>query len=141
MGFRASLLAAGLICSDDYDNVRAVVNKKLKLNKYSSMRNNSGRWSLLLLNYCDDEIKRDEACARLLLLRYDIVFRELLARERKMPSWGRLLRAFRNLEDRGQIRGGLFVKIFSGEKFANNYAVESLRACKHVNQRYCFVCY
>jgi ATP-dependent Lhr-like helicase len=40
------------------------------------------------------------------------------------------LRAFRRLEDRGEIRGGRFVDGFLGEQFALPVAVESVRAMK-----------
>jgi ATP-dependent Lhr-like helicase len=65
-----------------------------------------------------------------LLARYGVVFRELLARESILPRWRDLLIAFRRLEDRGEIRGGRFVSGFIGEQFALPVAAESLRAMK-----------
>ncbi len=67
----------------------------------------------------------------MLLRRYGVVFRELLARESNLPPWRDLLTAFRRLEDRGEIRGGRFVGGFIGEQFAQPIAVESLRAARH----------
>ena len=54
----------------------------------------------------------------MLLKRYGIVFRDLLARETNLPKWRELQMAFRRLEDRGEIRGGRFVDGFLGEQFA-----------------------
>src|SRR5437660_9683183 len=68
----------------------------------------------------------------MLLARYGVVFRELLARESILPRWRDLLIAFRRLEDRGEIRGGRFVSGFIGEQFALPVAVESLRAMKSI---------
>jgi ATP-dependent Lhr-like helicase len=67
----------------------------------------------------------------MLLRRYGVVFRELLARETPLPKWREILMAFRQLEDRGEIRGGRFVSGFIGEQFAVPVAVESLRAARH----------
>jgi len=66
----------------------------------------------------------------MLLKRYGIVFRDLLARETNLPKWRELQVAFRRLEDRGEIRGGRFIDGFLGEQFALPVAVESLRAMR-----------
>ena len=66
----------------------------------------------------------------MLLRRYGVVFREVLARESILPPWRELLVTLRRLEDRGEIRGGRFVSDFLGEQFALPVAVESLRAMR-----------
>ena len=66
----------------------------------------------------------------MLLKRYGIVFRDLLARETNLPKWREMQMAFRRLEDRGEIRGGRFVDGFLGEQFGLPVAVESLRATR-----------
>ena len=66
----------------------------------------------------------------MLLRRYGIVIRDLLARESNLPPWRELLMGFRRLEDRGEIRGGRFVDGFLGEQFALPVAVESVRAMR-----------
>ena len=66
----------------------------------------------------------------MLLKRYGIVFRDLLARETNLPKWRELQVAYRRIEDRGEIRGGRFVDGFIGEQFALPVAVESLRATR-----------
>jgi len=71
-----------------------------------------------------------EAVARVLLNRYGVVFRELLARESFPCRWRDILIALRRLEDRGEVRGGRFVDGFIGEQFALPLAVESLRAAR-----------
>ena len=68
----------------------------------------------------------------MLLRRYGMVFRDLLAREANLPSWRELLMGFRRLEDRGEIRGGRFVDGFLGEQFALPVAVESVRAMRNL---------
>jgi len=68
--------------------------------------------------------------ARQCLRRYGVVVRELLARESRLPPWRVLLRAFRTLEDRGEVRGGRFVAGLVGEQFALPEAVEGLRAVR-----------
>jgi ATP-dependent helicase Lhr and Lhr-like helicase len=72
-----------------------------------------------------------EAIAWLLLRRYGVVFRRLLAREAEwLPPWHRLLRAYRRLEAQGLIRGGRFVGGMSGEQYALPEAVGALRAVR-----------
>src|SRR5205085_11484840 len=71
-----------------------------------------------------------ESACRMLLVRYGVVFRDLLARETNLPRWRELAMMFRRLEDRGEVRGGRFVDGFLGEQFALPLAVESLRALR-----------
>ena len=71
-----------------------------------------------------------ESAARMLLNRYGILFRDLLARESNIPKWRDLLGILRRLEARGEVRGGRFVTGFGGEQFALPQAVESLRASR-----------
>ena len=68
-----------------------------------------------------------EAVARQLLLRWGVVFRDLVARETITPPWRDLLITFRRMEAQGEIRGGRFVSGFVGEQFARPEAVELLR--------------
>jgi ATP-dependent Lhr-like helicase len=71
-----------------------------------------------------------EATCWVLLKRYGVVMRDLMARETFVPKWRELLYGFRRLEDRGEVRGGRFVSGFLGEQFALPEAVESLRAMR-----------
>jgi ATP-dependent Lhr-like helicase len=72
--------------------------------------------------------------ARALLKRYGIVFRALLARESRLPPWRDLARVYRQLEARGEIRGGRFVAGFGGEQFALPDAVGRLRAVRRLEK-------
>jgi ATP-dependent Lhr-like helicase len=76
----------------------------------------AGRWSLLGPPRAD--ALDVEASARQLLLRYGVVFRDLLVRESTLPPWRELAVVYRRLEARGEIRGGRFVNGFVGEQFA-----------------------
>jgi ATP-dependent Lhr-like helicase len=90
-----------------------------------------GRWSLWRQQLGHGEKNAEakgEHLARQLLLRYGVVFRELLARENSLPPWRNLLAIYRRLEARGEIRGGRFVNGFVGEQFALPEAVDKLRA-------------
>jgi ATP-dependent Lhr-like helicase len=71
-----------------------------------------------------------EAVAEQLLLRWGVVFRDLVVRESFALPWREVLRALRRLEARGTARGGRFVTGFVGEHFASPGAVEALRAVR-----------
>jgi ATP-dependent helicase Lhr and Lhr-like helicase len=71
-----------------------------------------------------------EAIARKLLQRYGVVFRKILDREAISVPWRDLLKVYRRMEARGEIRGGRFVGGFSGEQFASTEAVQLLRSIR-----------
>jgi ATP-dependent Lhr-like helicase len=114
--------------------LRALIDPKRRAGQGSGRtsrpRHSAGRWSLLFSGEPVDRGRACEATCWMLLRRYGIVFRDLLAREAILPKWRELLIAFRRLEDRGEIRGGRFVSGFIGEQFALPVAVESLRAMR-----------
>jgi ATP-dependent Lhr-like helicase len=68
-----------------------------------------------------------ELYAQVLLQRYGIMCRRLLAREPYAVPWRELLRVYRRLEARGDIRGGRFVSGLAGEQFALPEAVAVAR--------------
>jgi len=128
------LVAAGVVTADGFDNLRSLIDPKRRAGQGSGRttrpRHSSGRWALL---YTDGIVERNrtvEATCWMLLKRYGIVFRDVLARETNLPKWRELQMGFRRLEDRGEIRGGRFVDGFLGEQFALPVAVESLRATR-----------
>jgi len=129
------LVAAGLLTADGFDNLRALIDPKRRSGQGSARsarpRHSVGRWSLLYSNATCDRTQALEAVSRMLLLRYGVIFRELLVRETILPKWRELLITFRRLEDRGEVRGGRFVSGFLGEQFALPVAVESLRAARN----------
>jgi ATP-dependent helicase Lhr and Lhr-like helicase len=126
------LVAAGLLTADGFDNLRALIDPKRRSGqgngKNARPRHSAGRWSLLYSGEPVDRHRALEATCWMLLRRYGVVFREVLARETILPKWRELLIALRRLEDRAEIRGGRFVSGFLGEQFALPVAVESLRA-------------
>jgi ATP-dependent Lhr-like helicase len=93
----------------------------------------AGRWALTrqaTASEIGQQARLDaiEHAARILLRRYGVVFWRLLEREAGwLPPWRDLLRVYRRLEARGEIRGGRFVAGFSGEQFALPEAIGLLR--------------
>ena len=68
---------------------------------------------------------------RTLLRRYGVICWRLLARESSwLPPWRELLRVCRQLEARGEIRGGRFIAGLSGEQFALPEAIPLLRKAR-----------
>jgi ATP-dependent Lhr-like helicase len=129
------LVAAGLVTADGFENLRALVTPKgavgnglgRAMGKARRPRHAPGRWSLLQAEGAERDASV-ESCCWMLLRRYGVVFRDLLARETNLPRWRELQIGYRRLEDRGEVRGGRFVDGFLGEQFALPVAVESLRA-------------
>jgi ATP-dependent Lhr-like helicase len=128
------LVAAGVVTADGFDNLRSLIDPKRRAGQGSGRsarpRHNSGRWALLYTDQAVERTRAVEATCWMLLKRYGIVFRDLLARETNLPKWRELQVAYRRIEDRGEIRGGRFVDGFVGEQFALPVAVESLRAAR-----------
>jgi ATP-dependent Lhr-like helicase len=128
------LVASGVITADGFDNLRALIDPKRRAGQGSGKsarpRHSSGRWSLLYSGAAEEQGAGLEAACWMLLRRYGVVFRELLARESVLPRWREVLVTLRRLEDRGEIRGGRFVSGFLGEQFALPVALESLRASR-----------
>jgi len=128
------LVAAGLVTADGFDNLRSLIDPKRRAGQGSGKstrpRHSSGRWALLHADVAAERPRAVEAACWMLLRRYGIVIRDLLARESNLPPWRELLMGFRRLEDRGEIRGGRFVDGFLGEQFALPVAVESVRAMR-----------
>jgi len=134
------LAAAGKVTSDGVEALRSRISGKTgrsrRLSRFRARpeRRRSGysRWSLLRAANGSDEGQEVavEARARQLLLRYGVLFPEMLAREPMAPRWRELVRVLRRLEARGEIRGGRFVAGFVGEQFALPEAVDALRKVK-----------
>jgi len=88
----------------------------------------AGRWALARRSRAIEISEATEHVARTLLCRYGVVFGRLIEREADwLPPWRDLLRVYRRLEARGEIRGGRFVAGFAGEQFALPDAVGMLR--------------
>ncbi len=131
------LVAAGLVTADGFDNLRSLIDPKRRAGQGSGRatrpRHNAGRWALLHTDEVVERPRAVEAACWMLLRRYGIVVRDVLAREANLPPWRELLGGFRRLEDRGEIRGGRFVDGFLGEQFALPVAVESVRAMRKLD--------
>jgi len=137
----AELVAGGLVTSDAFQGLRVLVTPPSRRRRFHGRRSrrgpsfdSAGRWSLLDRAPADSSIEnREELCehaARSLLRRYGVVCRSVLQRENGLPGWRDLLRVFRRLEARGEIRGGRFVGALGGEQFALAEAVKALRRCR-----------
>jgi ATP-dependent Lhr-like helicase len=88
-----------------------------------------GRWTLLpAAPPIGDSDELAETVAWQLLTRWGIVFRDVYLKEKLAVPWREILWALRRLEARGLIRGGHFVIGITGEQFADEAAVQLLRA-------------
>jgi ATP-dependent helicase Lhr and Lhr-like helicase len=122
------LVAAGLVSSDGFSGLRAIVRRTPPPSpRMGRAVDLSGRWFVLRHDETMDRDTSLDLLARVLLRRYGVVFRRLLAREGGVATWRELVRIYRRLEARGEIRGGRFVTGMSGEQFALPEAVEQLR--------------
>ena len=121
------LIAHGLVNADGFAGLRAFTGAAARRLRAVA---EAGRWSCVARRAADAGNAGEdgtEAVARALLRRYGVVFKSLLARESFAVPWRDLLREFRRLEARGEIRGGRFVAGFTGEQYALPAAVETLR--------------
>jgi ATP-dependent Lhr-like helicase len=136
------LVSAGLVASDGFAGLRALIADKDVVARDSQM---AGRWSVVGRGVWSSDSARatadtsnpspsappDDALvetqARVLLRRYGVVCRRVIAREPNAQPWRVLARVYRTLEARGDIRGGRFVAGLAGEQFALPEAVERLR--------------
>jgi ATP-dependent Lhr-like helicase len=134
-------VARGLVTSDGFSALRALLSDRaatqprLVPRSSSALRRGAranrpreGRWALLQTAaepFATDELA--EAVAEQLLVRYGVVFRDLIGKESFTVPWRDVLWALRRMEARGQVRGGRFVGGFVGEQYALPEAIEALR--------------
>jgi ATP-dependent Lhr-like helicase len=108
------LAALGLVSSDTFTAVRAIdarsTETQARLRRFTKMKVHRptspiGRWSLFpgASEPTDRQAVLDHWC-RLLLARYGVLFRDLLAREPSAPPWWELARVLRRMELRGEVR-------------------------------------
>ncbi len=130
------LVTAGLVTGDGFAGLRSLLHgekrRRARPGRPVAPRPSpgTGRWARLLppaTPAADDIV---EAKARQYVKRYGVVFRDLLQREPDVPAWRDLLRVYRRLEMRGDLRGGRIVGGFVGEQFAAPEALEALRAIR-----------
>ena len=147
----AELAGAGVVTADSFAGLRALLARQ---DKRRGLVQAAGRWSLLVhpapgRGSAADAVAPVQAegpspvppeapflehIARLLLKRYGVVFRSMLQRETGIAPWRDLVRVYRRLEARGEIRGGRFVAGFGGEQFAASDAVGRLRAVRKLEK-------
>lgn len=141
------LVAQGLLTADSFGGLRALLvpsdrrrtlapagskqgfdgQKRLRRTALFGIED-AGRWALVRRRRAPESDDVVEHVARTLLRRYGVVFWRLIAREAEwLPPWRDLLRCYRRLEARGEIRGGRFVAGLSGEQFAAPEAIGLLR--------------
>ncbi|HEV8264308.1 MAG TPA: DEAD/DEAH box helicase [Gemmatimonadales bacterium] len=134
------LVAWGLVSSDSFAGLRALLVPSDRRKPIGGYRRRgrvaafgvetAGRWSRVRHGSVLPEEQIAEAIAWQLLRRYGVVFRRLVQRESLLAPWREILRVFRRLEARGEIRGGRFVGGFSGEQYALPEAVGLLRGVR-----------
>ena len=137
----AELVAWGLVSSDSFAGLRALLvpsDRRRPLGGGYRRRGRiapfgvetAGRWARTHAKppIADEQVA--EAIAWQLLRRYGVVFRRLVQRETLLAPWREILRVYRRLEARGEIRGGRFVGGFSGEQYALPEAIGLLRSTR-----------
>ncbi len=139
------LVAWGMVTSDSFAGLRALLVPSDRRRPIGGFRRRgrmapfgvetAGRWSRVRPASLFGEEQVAEAVAWQLLRRYGVVFRRLVARETLLVPWRDVLRVYRKLEARGEIRGGRFVGGFSGEQYALPEAVGLLRAVRREEPR------
>ncbi len=137
----AELVAWGLVSSDSFAGLRALLvpsDRRRPLGGGYRRRGRiapfgvetAGRWARTHARRPIAEEQVAEAVAWQLLRRYGVVFRRLVQRETLLAPWRDILRVYRRLEARGEIRGGRFVGGFSGEQYALPEAIGLLRTTR-----------
>ncbi|WP_086923465.1 DEAD/DEAH box helicase [Variovorax sp. JS1663] len=138
----SELVARGRVRCDSYAGLRALLvpaSKRAGMHAHHRRRRgalfgieDAGRWSLArpAAASAAEASSADavEQVARVLLRRYGVMAWHLIEREAAwLPPWRELVRCYRRLEARGEIRGGRFIAGLSGEQFALPEAIGLLR--------------
>ena len=141
------LVAWGLVSSDSFAGLRALLVPSDRRRPIGGFRRRghvapfgvetAGRWSRVRPpeGAPVPEEAVAEAVAWQLLRRYGVVFRRVVTRETLLTPWRDILRVYRRLEARGEVRGGRFVGGFSGEQYALPEAVGLLRSVRREEPR------
>ena len=136
----AELVAYGMANSDCFGGLRGLLVPSAQRKLFAGAKrrhrtasyglDDAGRWAIVTSTRADAAASIEHV-ARTLLRRYGVVFWRLLEREAAhLPPWRELLRIYRRLESRGEIRGGRFVAGIPGEQYALPEAVGLLRATR-----------
>jgi ATP-dependent Lhr-like helicase len=141
----AELAANGVVNADSFGGLRALLVPSAERKPFGGAKRrgrtsahgmeDAGRWALVPAAPAGEGAEHVEHIARTLLRRYGVVFWRLLEREAaRLPPWRDLLRVYRTLESRGEIRGGRFVAGIPGEQYALPEAVGLLRETRRRKQ-------
>jgi ATP-dependent Lhr-like helicase len=142
----AELVVHGRVNGDSYAGLRALLVPAAK-RATAAVRSrrrvalfgieDAGRWNLIRAPQPPAEgalaaqAEAIEHAARTLLRRYGVVCFQLVEREAAwLPPWRELVRVWRRLEARGEIRGGRFIAGVTGEQYALPDAIAALRAMR-----------
>jgi ATP-dependent helicase Lhr and Lhr-like helicase len=135
----AELVVRGRASCDSFAGLRALMVPPSKRSPQRSRHRqhrplfgieDAGRWSLLRQDPTVDAVGQEdiEYVAKTLLRRYGVIAWRLLEREAAwLPPWRDLVRVFRRLEARGELRGGRFIAGLTGEQFALPHAIARMR--------------
>jgi len=140
----AELVVRGRASCDSYAGLRALLVPAARRATAASRSRrrvalfgieDAGRWNVVrapqAAAYAATSAEAVEHVARTLLRRYGVVCYEMLDREAAwLPPWRELVRVYRRLEARGEIRGGRFIAGVTGEQFALPDAIATLRAVR-----------
>ena len=133
----AELVARGVATCDSWAGLRALLlpqgkrpaasSRRMRRGAISGIRD-AGRWSLARGAAGSVDAESVEYVAQVLLRRYGVVAWRLVEREAAwLPPWRELVRVYRRMEARGELRGGRFVAGLAGEQYALPEAVAGLR--------------
>jgi len=149
----AELVVRGRANCDSYAGLRALLVPAAKRATAASRSRrrvalfgieDAGRWNVIRAPHAGDAKATAEAIehvARTLLRRYGVVCFQLLEREAAwLPPWRELVRVYRRLEARGEIRGGRFIAGVTGEQFALPDAIATMRAVRRQPPDEAMVC-
>ena len=152
----AELATLGHVTADGFEGLRALLLPEDKRAPFGAAQRRKhhrsvssvefgGRWSLLRRAPAvapgsqgaegGARERSVEAFARVLLRRYGLVSRRIAEKESLSISWFELLRVFRRIESRGEIRGGYFVGGLSGEQFAMPEAIGLMRSLRKLKRK------
>ncbi len=141
----AELVAWGLVTADSFSGLRALLvpsDRRRPICGYPRRGRTApfcgetaGRWSRVQKPSPLPPDQLAETLAWQLLRRWGVVFRRVVERENLRAPWRDVLRVFRRLEARGEVRGGRFVGGFSGEQYALPEAIGLLRSARKDGER------
>lgn len=136
----SELVVRGRVNCDSYAGLRALLVPAAKRATAASRQRrrvplfsieDAGRWTLVRQPVSTQTALPAEAMehvARTLLRRYGVVAWRIVEREAAwLPPWRELVRVYRRLEARGEIRGGRFIDGSTGEQFALPEAITAMR--------------